>query len=192
MDINEFSQALLNEFIAELNCPNVDLSNVQTGYGVVESILLTHIDEFTEEQWEVILNRRYDYLFQKGTPHYSWRTDREDLAYEVLRRYKPRPYSTWSETWYDCRAYSVRLKSGVILYIKVEESKSLSGQNHIYVQVADTFVPVPTHRAVLLRLGNDTRVYIADQFAGTLDQCENWVAKAKNVKGNIFKIIAIQ
>lgn len=190
MNTNEFSKALLDEFIAELNCPNVDLSNVQTGYGVVESILLTHIDEFTEEQWQAILNPRYNYLFQKGTPHYSWRTDREDLAYEVIRRYKPRPYKTWSETWYESRAYSVRLKSGVILCIKVEEARTLSGRNKVCIYVADTFVPVPTHRAVILHLGNDTKVYIADQFAGTLDECENWVAK--NVKGNFFKIIAIQ
>ena len=81
---------------------------------------------------------------------------------------------------------------GVVLEIKVEDPISWSGSSrtHYHIKIVSEFTPVPTHRAVILSVAENTKAYIADQFAGTLDECENWVAK--NVKGRYFKIMSIE
>lgn len=183
-------QALLDEFAQHF--PNIDFSNVTSGYEQVEKLLIPHIEKFTAEQWKVILDRRYNDLFQVGTPHISWRDEKEDIIYELINKYNLRPCKTWNETWYKVRKYSVKMPCGVILEMKIEDPISWSGSSrtHYRIGIADEFIPVPTHRAVILGVASDTRAYIADQFAGTLDECENWVAK--NVKGGFFKIMPIE
>ena len=81
---------------------------------------------------------------------------------------------------------------GVVLEIKVEDAISWSGSSrtHYHIKIASEFIQVPTHRAVILAVAEDTKAYIVDQFAGTLDECENWVAK--NVKGEYFKTMPIK
>jgi len=183
-------QSKLDEFAQ--NFPNIDFSTVTSGYDQVEKLLLPHLDTFTAEQWKAVLDSKYSDLFQTGSPHYNWNTDRSYIIRKLLEKHGLRPCATWNETWYSIRKYSLKLPTGVILEMKIEDpiSWTSSSGTHYHIKIADEFIPVPTHRAVILGLGNDTRAYIANQFAGTLDECENWVAK--NVKGNFFKIIAIQ
>ena len=181
-------QAKLDEFAKHF--PKIDFSNVTSGYEQVEKLLVPHVNEFTAEQWKVILDWKYNDLFQVGIPHISWRDEREYIIYEVIRNLKP--CKTWNETWYSVRKYSVKMPCGVVLGIKIEDPISWSGSSrtHYNIDITDEFIPVPTHRAVILKVGDDTRAYIANQFAGTLDECENWVAE--NVKGNFFKIMPIK
>lgn len=183
-------QAKLDEFAKHF--PKIDFSNVTSGYDQVERLLLPHLDTFTKEQWETILDRKYSNLFQRGTPHISWRDERELIIYELINKHSLRPCKTWHETWYNVRKYSVKMPCGVILEMKIEDPINWSGSSrtHYNIDITDEFIPVPTHRAVILKVGDDTRAYIANQFAGTLDECENWVAK--NVKGGFFKIMPIE
>ena len=183
-------QARLDEFAQHF--PEIDFSNVTSGYDQVEKLLLPHLDTFTVEQWKVILDSRYSNLFQRGTPHISWRDERELIIYELINRHNLRPCATWNETWYSVRKYSLKLPAGVILEMLIRDPISWSGgsRTHYYIEITDEFIPVPTHRAVIIGIDTDTRAYITNQFAGTLDECENWVAK--HVKGNFFKIMPIE
>lgn len=183
-------QTLLDEFAQHF--PKIDFSEITSGYDQVEKLLLPHLDTFTVDQWKVILDRKYSNLFQTGMPHINWRTERERIIYELINKYSLRPCKTWNETWYSVRKYSLKLPAGVVLEMKIEDPISWSGSSrtHYDIGIADEFIPVPTHRAVILAVAKDTKAYIAGQFAGTLDECENWVAK--NVEGNFFKIMPIE
>ena len=188
---NKELQAKLDEFAQHFT--NIDFSNVTSGYGQVERLLVPHVKEFTEEQWKVILDRKYSNLFQLGTPHYSWRDERELLIEELIEDLKP--CATWDSTWYRVRKYSVKTPTGVILEIEIEDPISWSGSSRTRydIRIAEEFIPVPTHRAAIIAVGSDTKAYITDQFAGTEDECENWVSKyiSKNGKGFFFKIMPI-
>lgn len=186
MDYSVFSQELLNEFAAHF--PDIDFSGIESGYREVERKLVSHVKEFTAEQWKLITDCKYNQLFQDGSPHIDWNTDRRDLCWVLIK--DQCPCQTWSETWYDCRKYSIKTNDA-ILEITVEDPRPFSNsRTHYYLRVAKEFTPVPTHRAIIIGLGSDTRAYIGNQFAGTLDECENWVAK--NVKGGFFKIMEIK
>lgn len=178
-------QAKLDEFAKHF--PKIDFSNVTSGYNQVENILVKHIKEFGPDQWKAIVNSKYNDLFQDGSPHFSWNTDRHAIVWELVEDQKP--CRTWRETWYDCRLYSVQMGE-TLLEIKIEEPRTMSGRTHYYLRIAEEFIPVPTHRAVVIGIGSDTRAYISDQFAGTENECENWVAE--NVKGRFFKIMKIE
>lgn len=185
----EFSQNLLDKFAA--NFPNIDFSDVDTGYDKTEELLLPHVAEFTQEQWETILSSEFNALFQTGIPHISWRNDREQILYRLLEVYKPKPFSTYSESWWDVRKYSIQTATGVCLELTIEEPRSFSGGScHYHIRIVKEVTPVPTHRAILIGINKDTRAYIKEQFAGTQDECENWVAK-KIHNDLFFKIMNI-
>jgi hypothetical protein len=178
--------SLLQEFAGHF--PGLDFSKVDSGYNQVESILLEHVQEFTAEQWKVICDNKYNDLFQSGSPHIDWSTDRRRICQKLI--YKERPCKTWYETWSDIRVYSIEMKD-CVLEIKVDEPRMWSSYSRTkyYLKVTDVYTPAPTHRAVIFSIGPDTRVYISDQFAGTLNECEEWVSK--NLDGRHFKIIEI-
>lgn len=179
--------SLLNEFA--LHFPNIDFSDVDSGYDQVESKLIKHIKEFTPEQWAVITDSKYSDLFQTGSPHINWNTDRHRICDALIANVYP--CKTWHETWYEIRVYSVQM-GNTILEIKVEEPRVWSSYSmtRYRLSVAKVFTPVPTHRAVILRIGSDTKVYIKDQYAGSLNECEEWVSKNINNTDH-FKIMAI-
>lgn len=185
----EFSQDLLNKFAAHF--PGIDLSGVDTGYDKTEKLLLSHVTEFTREQWETILSSEFNALFQTGTPHINWRNDREHILYRLLEVYKPKPFNTYSETWWDVREYSIQTATGVCLELTIKEPRSFSGGSYHYrIRIVEEVTPVPTHRAILIGISKDTTAHIVEQFAGTQDECENWVAK-KLHNGMFFKIMSI-
>jgi hypothetical protein len=158
----------------------------------VERALLPHLKEFTREQWLVITNSKYNDLFAIGVPHISWRDERELIIWELINTYHLRPCATYSETWYTVKVYSVKMPNGTVLEMIVRDPRSWGSgsRTHYSLRVSDKFVPVPTHRAVILSIGEDTEAYITDQFAGSQEQCEDWVAK-KISKGCFFKIMPI-
>ncbi len=179
--------SLLNEF--SLHFPNIDFSDVDSGYDQVERRLVDHIKEFTAEQWQVICDNKFRDLFQHGAPHYDWNTDKASICRALIRHQMP--YKTYSEFWYDIEYYSIQM-DGCVLEVKVEEPRSWSSTSRTkyFLKVAEVYQPVPSHRAVILRIGPDTKVYIKDQFAGTLNECEEWVGKHTE-KNDHFKIMAI-
>ena len=179
--------SLLNEF--SLHFPDLDFSKVDSGYNQVENILLEHVQEFTAEQWQVICDSKYSDLFQDGTPHVSWNTDRGSICRKLI--FKEHPCKTWYETWSDVRVYSIQMKD-CVLEIKVDEPRMWNSysRTRYYLKVTDVFTPIPTHRAVILAIGSDTRAYIKDEFAGSLNDCEEWVSKTIE-KNDHFKIMAI-
>lgn len=169
--------------------PTIDFSDITSGYEQVEKKLLPFIDSFSKQQWEAILRSEYNDLFQSGLPHISWSTDRSMIIFQLIKNLKP--YSTGHSTWYDTKKYSVVTRAGVILDISIEEPRSFSGGSyHRHIHVSDTFIPVPSHRAIIIAIGQDTQAFIKDQFAGTLNECENWVSK--NAKDSFFKIMPIE
>ena len=113
--------SLLNEF--SLHFPNIDFSDVTSGYDQVESKLVDHIKEFTTEQWQVICDSKYNDLFQTGSPHINWNTDRGMICRKLI--FKERPCKTWYETWSDIRVYSIQMKD-CVLEIKVDEPRMWS------------------------------------------------------------------
>ena len=179
--------SLLNEF--SLHFPNIDFSDVDSGYDQVERRLVDHIKEFSAEQWHAICDSKYNDLFQNGTPHYSWNIDRAAICRALVRN--KMPYKTYSETWYDIEYYSIQM-DGCVLEVKIEEPRSFSSSSRTryFLKVDKVFHPVPTHRAVILKIGSDTKVYIKDQFAGSLNECEEWVSKNLSNQDH-FKIMAI-
>jgi len=159
-----------------------------------ERALLPHLKELTREQWLTITNWKYSELFAIGVPHISWRDERELIIWKLIKIYDLRPYQTYDETWYTVKKYSVTMPNGTILEMTVSEPRVWGGgssRTHYSLKVSDKFVPVPTHRAVILGVASDTKAYILDQFAGKQEECEDWVAK--NIKqGQFFKIMPIK
>lgn len=187
----KFSQDLLNKFAAHF--PNIDFSSVDTSYDKTERLLLPHVTEFTREQWETILSSEFDALFQTGSPSIYWSKDREHILRRLLEVYEPRPFNTHSETQRDVREYSIQTDTGVCLYLElvIEEPESFSGGRYHYrIRIVEEVTPVPTHKAILIGISKDTTASILEQFAGTQDECENWVAK-KLHNGMFFKIMSI-
>jgi hypothetical protein len=186
-NMDDKMKSLLNEFT--LNFPGINFSGVDSGYDQVEGILCKHINDLTAEQWKVLTMSKYNDLFQTGTPHIDWNTDRGRLCQSLIRGL--RPYKNISEFWYDISMYSIQM-NGFVLQVKVEQPKSFSSGSRVHynVQVSDVYIPVPSHCAVLISVGSDTKARISDQFTGSLNECEEWVAK--NIqKGGHFKIMAI-
>ena len=185
----ESLNTLLENFA--LRFPNIDFSKVNSGYNQVENLLVKHIDEFTADQWQAICDYHFNDLFQDGTPHVSWNTDRSDLCRALIR--SRMPYKTYEETWYNVKIYSIKTNE-CVLEVKIEEPKiwSSTDRTHYYLKVTEEFKPVPTHRAIIIAIASDTKAYITNQFAGTESECEDWVAKTlKQSNSQYFKIMKI-
>ena len=88
---------------------------------------------------------------------------------------------------------SVVQNGDTVLEVKIEKPRIWGqGRTQYRLSVAKVYTPVPTHRAVIINLGKDTRAYIAKEFAGSEQQCENWVAEQIAQSGGYFKIIPIK
>ena len=95
----------------------------------------------------------------------------------------------WSETWYKCEEYYIR--DSVTIKVRVERPVAFSGGSlKVYVSITDQAVPVPTHRAVIIKIRQNTEAYIHDQFAGSESECEDWVSE--HIEPNtFFKILPL-
>ena len=190
MNYTEFSKELVEEFSQFF--PEFYFGDIDTGYNKIEDMLCTKIDTFTELQWNAILSRNYDMLFQQGIPHMNWNTDRSSLARTLLEKYKARPICTWDETWQHCYKYCIKTKEGVILEIIKEEPVSFStGRFQYYIHIATEYTPAPEYRAVILALDSDTKAHIIKQMMGTLTQCEVWADEQTKNSNHVSKIIKI-
>lgn len=190
--MSEFTTDLRDQFAAKF--PTIDMSDVNTGYNEIENLLVKELRNgvvFTPEQWEAITDWKFSGLFQDGTPHYSWNTDRSAICQALIRGKKP--YKTYTETWYNVEVYSIQ-NGDTVLEVKIDEPRIWGqGRTQYHLSVAKVFTPVPTHRAVIIDLGEDTRAYIAKEFAGSQEQCETWAAETiKERRGGYFKIMPIK
>ena len=189
--MSEFTTDLRDNFAAKF--PTIDFSDVNTGYNEIEDLLVKELRNgkvFTPEQWEAITDYHFSGLFQDGTPHYSWNTDRAAICRALISGRKP--YKTYTETWYNVSVYSVQ-NGDTVLEVKYEEPRLWGqGRDQYRLSVSKVYTPVPTHRAVIIKLGEDTRAYIAKEFAGSYEACENWVAETVKEIGGYFKIIPIK
>ena len=184
MELTELISSFAKHF------PEIDFSDVTSGYGQVERKILNNMDlaKISAEQWEAILAPKYNDLFQRGIPHISWEDDRAAIAQALIE--DKRPSKTWSDTWDDVEAYYIQLS--VILRVCVRRGRSISdGMTRYTITIVNEFIPVPTHRAVIIGIANNTKAFIECQFAGTEAQCEDWVAK--NIEPyHFFKILPIK
>ena len=188
--MSEFTTDLRDKFAAKF--PTIDMSDINTGYNKIEDLLVKELRNgkiFTPEQWEAITDWHFSGLFQDGSPHSSWNTDRSAICRVLISGRMP--YKTYPDTWDDVSVYSIQ-NGDTVLEVKVEEPRIWGqGRTQYHLSVAKVYTPVPTHRAVIIKLGEDTRAHIANEFAGSEQQCENWVAAQIAKSGGYFKIIPI-
>lgn len=170
--MNENLKQLLDKFAKYF--PDLDFSNVASGYNEVEEILKPHVQSFSREQWQVILNGEYNNLFQTGVPHISWNTDRANLLRAVIGDTKP--VDRWDSSWYDFLEYSIRTDAGVCLRIVMEIPKVCSGgQTSWLATVVDKVKKTPTHIAVVIAVMDTFEATVVSQFQGSKEECEKWL-----------------
>jgi len=188
-------KTLLNEFKSYF--PNIDFSSIPEnwgGYDLLEQVLAPHVLEFTRKQWEIILDYHYSDLFQNGSPHYSWNTDREHLYHSLYHAMKdPRPVKVWNETWDKCARYCVTTPTGVVIELKEEHPHihqfGSGREDHYKITVKDGPAEVPpTHCAVVIGYDKQEGAYLGKQFAGTFDECVDWVGKTGCPNCKIFEL----
>lgn len=161
------------------------------GRGGIETMLANHVDEFTKEQWEVILSRDMDDFFQDGMAHIDWNADRHFLFRAIQKAFKPRTSWRTSETWVDVVTSEYQSPTGVCFRLTEEVPHTFSGGRYKYhIKLIDEseFTPVYTHTAVILGIDKNGRVFIKDQRTGTLSMCEKFVEDNLE-SGCFFKII---
>lgn len=155
--------------------PNIDISSLDC-HGEIEKEICKHLKELTEEQWNIILDRKVNDLFQDGIPHISWNTDRSHIFQEIEKLYEPVASKTYDETWYHIVIRYYEVLPGFYLQLKHEKSHSISGSSHRYITVASE-VPTYTHSAAIILLDNDGRFCILDQMTGTESACKEFIAR---------------
>lgn len=168
-DINE-QKAFLQQYF-----PNIDISSLDC-HGEIEKEICKHIKELSEEQWNIILGRKVNDLFQDGIPHISWNTDRSHIFREIERLYKPVASKTYDETWYRVTIRYYEVLPGFYLKLKFEDSHSISGSSHRYISVVSE-VPDYTHSAAIILLNNDGSFSILDQMTGTESACKEFIVR---------------
>lgn len=157
--------------------PDINISELSS-HNEIEQAICNHIQELTEEQWRTILGWNVKNLFQNGTPHFDWNTDRSLIFREIERLYKPLASGTYEETWYRVTERFYEVLPGFCLRLKHEHSRSLSGNDHRYITVVPKEeVPVRTHSAAIILLDNDGAFHILDQMTGTEEACKSFIAR---------------
>ena len=177
--------SLLNEF--KTYFPEIDFSDVTSGYNQVENKIISYgLDKLTAEQWSVILDSKYNDLFQDGTPHYNWNTERSSIFRSLIYENKLQVFKTWNGSWHTVKVYYANL-GNVKLELKKEEPISFgNGSYHFNIRIVDEVPEYPTHIVYSLNIA-DGRVYISDQHLGTLDECTEWASK----KGGRCRMVEI-
>lgn len=144
-----------------------------------ENELCKYADKITKDQ--LIKTDNWRYMFQSGTPHYSWNTDRYSLVCSILdmqhaEKVRVKKYSeTWyevTETWYKCDNMNIK--------VKVEAPRTIDGSyHHYYSVVEDKDMPARADTGIAkMRIDRSTgQLYIVDQFQGTLGECQIWESK---------------
>jgi hypothetical protein len=180
------------------NILGIDFSDIETGYNKIEQRICSDLnfDELTEKQWHAILEHKYDDLFQNGTPHISWNTDRSSIFATIHNCFKAYTGDSWDETWVHVTSLYYKFKSGVVLNLKREEPIVWgSGNTRYRISIVDeTNIPkVNTHTAVIMAV-NDVygKVSIVEQHTGTEDEVSDWLlqkGRKYNGKNYFTKII---
>jgi len=139
----------------------------------VEQVLAGAIRQMINEQIKAVFDSKWNYMFQAGSPHYDWNTDRRLFTNSLIKLAKKLYTTTHHETWYDVYTtwYSFR---GLFFKVIDEVPRTLSGgrcQMHTTF-VEESEIPAkPTHCIAALRIRKG-ELHIVKQFTGTLDYCE--------------------
>lgn len=170
--MNNFKEqrALLQQHL-----PGIDISSLDC-YDEIEMEICKHLKELSEEQWKVVLDRKFDNLFQNGIPHISWNTDRSHIFREIERLYKPLASEVYDETWYRVTERYYEVLPKFYLKLKYESSRSLSGSSHQHIFITSE-VPIYSHSAAIILLDKDGAFHILDQMTGTEEACKFFIVR---------------
>lgn len=187
---------LRDEFEAQLG---IHLSDIETPYNLIErricnSVKLTML---TREQWELILSKKYDYLFQSGVPHLSWNTDRGEMFAKLIDQTEAVCKRRHEGTWYTDYITYVITKTGVAF--KLTESipndffrSSTRTQRKIEIIEQDQIPPKNNTVGILIEIDSYGHATIVSQKTGSPDEIPDWIAnKAKEFSGTIYTKIVV-
>lgn len=168
------------EFNAALgNCPSRNFV----------SFISKHTENMSLEQLRTLTsNRDWAYMAVTGIAHVSWEDNCwQDLYHAWLKthNWKKRNYEdNWSETWYQHRVctWDGEDENGV-KYSIIEDycspstwSSSIKSTWSYDIKLTSEVKPEPTHVVAAISISNGN-AYLFDQFAGTQEECEDWVKK---------------
>lgn len=170
--------------------PNINIQELSS-HGEIEMEICKHLKELSEEQWKVILDRKFDNLFQDGIPHISWNTDRSYIFREIERLYEPLASEVYDETWYQVTERYYEVLPKFYLKLKYKNSRSLSGSSHRYIYVVSE-VPAYTHSAAIICLDKDGTFHILDQMTGTEEACKSFIVRKCAEYKNSSKYITFE
>ena len=186
---------LRDEFEAQLG---IHLSDIETPYNLIErricnSVKLTML---TREQWELILSSKYNDLFQSGTPHISWNTDRGEMFAKLIDQTEAVCKRRHEGTWYTDYITYVITKTGVAL--KLTESvpdffrSSARTKRKIEIIEQDQIPPKNDTVGILIKIDDYGHATIVSQKTGSFDEITDWVAnKAEEFPGPIYTKIVV-
>ena len=169
-------------------CPEIVFATEDDCHGEIEKTVASHIAELTQRQWEAVFDSRYSELFQDGTPHISWNTDRSHILSALLskagreRGFETLATDNWEETWRSAYVQWIRTPCGAVVKYKREEPRvwdSYSRTTYCGKVVPPEEVPPrTTHCVAILAVDGFGKAYLADQHCGTQDACEQWAVDA--------------
>lgn len=167
--VNQFADVLTKDELQRMT----ESIKPNGAFGEVEHILSEAVERLQEKHLKVIFDCKWDYMFQAGSPHYDWNTDRSRFT-NALKKVSKKLYTTTShETWYDIYT-SWYNYCGLFFKVVDEVPRTLSGgrcQMHTTI-VEESEIPAkPTHCIAALRIRKG-ELHIVKQFTGTLDYCE--------------------
>lgn len=146
-----------------------------------------HTENMTLSQLkEITCGRKWAYMAVTGIAHVSWEDNCwQDLYHAWLKthNWRKRNYEEhWSETWYQHRVctWDGEDENGV-KYSIIEDYRSpstwSSSCRSVYsyeIKLTSEVKPEPTHVVAAISIQNGN-AYLFDQFAGTQEECEDWV-----------------
>lgn len=156
------------------NFPNINIDGLSC-HGEIEQEVCKHVEEFTEDQWKVLLSNNLDMLFQDGLSGISWNTDRHNILYAIRKHFPLITSTSREETWYTVRTYWHNV-NGVCFKLVIEEPHLISaGSFHYYISIEDQMPTAKTHTACIFCMNDTGKVFIKYQKTGTLEECEDYV-----------------
>lgn len=144
-----------------------------------------HTKNMTLEQLRQITSGEWSNMAVEGMAHVSWQNGCWNKLYHAWvesHNWKKRNYiERWSETWYEHRVTTWEGVEDGVSYVIIEDYSSpallSSGGSYTYsyeIKLASEVKPEPTHVVTAISIQNGN-AYLFDQFAGTQEECEDWV-----------------
>lgn len=184
------------------NLPELKDLTVNDCHGKIESVIANNMAKLTEAQWKAVFDRNFNELFQDGIPHMSWNTDRHQIICRLIEYasrnqfgFKKLCARTYDETWVEVNEMWVQVPCGTVVKCKVEEphvwqSSSRTRYNGVVVAPEET-PKKKTHIAILMACTRYCKAIIVDQFAGSQDECEDWITEQAKKHGDRMPFVKL-